>query len=590
MRILVGLRIKTLVVAGSLVLAAMAIIAGVTGIAAVGRVGGHLDYATNNTIPSLKALNALDDDAFGARLAVLGQILAPAEADKRKLDAQIDDEIGAAGKDLADYRELVSDEQEAAIFAKTTAAWQQWVDVSKPVRKAALEMHTDVALQLVQTRLNPAGDALEAAINAQVEYNQKLAEQENKDGAEVTSGSRKMLIVISVVAALVSAAVIGAFFARVIRPLGNMTGAMTVMASGDLDRQVPFIDQPDEIGDIARALDTIRTAVSNRAKVEADAQMDMQREVVGALGKGLAALRDGRLTVRLTQTFPGDYETLRHDFNQSMDELAATIGEVVKAAQGVRVGAGEIAAAATDLSNRTETQAASLEESAAAVRQLAASADNAAEAATDAGRTATEASSEARISDSAMGDAVAAMEEIARSSARMEAIVAIIDGIAFQTNLLALNAGVEAARAGESGKGFAVVATEVRALAQRSADAAREINEIIRTSGRDVANGVGMMGQTRSALERIVERIEHLSGSIGTLARTSEEQSLTIRHVDSAVSGLDSMTQQNAALVEQSSAASRSLAHAADTLGSLVARFDLGAGSGTGSTAARYAA
>ena len=175
-----------------------------------------------------------------------------------------------------------------------------------------------------------------------------------------------------------------------------------------------------------------------------------------------------------------------------------------------------------------------------------------------------------------MHQTVEAMNQIAASSQKMEEIVGLIEGIAFQTNLLALNAGVEAARAGEAGRGFAVVATEVRALAQRSSDAAKDITDIIKSSGRDVAQGVTMIGQTQAALAQIVISTQELSDMIETIAAASREQSNTILQVDSAVSNMDRTTQQNAALVEQSSASARSLSTEANGLSGLVRQFDIG--------------
>jgi methyl-accepting chemotaxis protein len=251
-------------------------------------------------------------------------------------------------------------------------------------------------------------------------------------------------------------------------------------------------------------------------------------------------------------------------------------------------GANEISAAASDLATRTEGQAASLEESSAAVRELTHSATSTAQTAAEASNLARAAQSSAKGSGDTMNQTVAAMSQIAESSRKMEEIVGLIEGIAFQTNLLALNAGVEAARAGEAGKGFAVVATEVRALAQRSSDAAKDITAIIQSSGRDVAQGVTMIGQTQAALTQIVASTQELSDMIEAIATASREQSTSILQVDSAVAAMDRSTQQNAALVEQSSAAARSLSSEASALTGLVQRFDIG--SGGASAALRHAA
>ena len=362
----------------------------------------------------------------------------------------------------------------------------------------------------------------------------------------------------------------------VVAPLARMTQAMADMADGNLDREVPDTDLDNEVGDIGRALVAIKTSVAARARTEGESQMAAQRQVVSALGNGLSNLKAGRLGAPITQSFPQNYEVLRNDFNDTSATMAEVMRKITQSVQTVRSGAGEIAAAASDLARRTESQAASLEESSAAVRELTESVTNSARTASDATGLARNAHAAATSSGELMVGAVTAMTEIDHSSRQMEEIVGLIEGIAFQTNLLALNAGVEAARAGEAGKGFAVVATEVRALAQRSSDAAKDITAIIKGSARNVTVGVEMINQNQASLGTIISITADMAKLISDLALASKEQALSIHQVEAVVGEIDRITQQNAALVEQSTAASRSLAMEADGLGALVERFDVG--------------
>jgi methyl-accepting chemotaxis protein len=316
-------------------------------------------------------------------------------------------------------------------------------------------------------------------------------------------------------------------------------------------------------------------SIATRAQADAQAQISVQQNVTGALKVGLNALKDGRLNHRIEQSFPPEYEVLRSDFNATLAVLAEQIGQVAQSAQGVRSGASEISASAQDLSERTEEQSASLSQTAGTVKGLTESVAEVRSVATSASSMAQDASHEAQQSGQLMGEAVAAMNSIAASASQMRSIVELIDGISFQTNLLALNAGVEAARAGEAGRGFAVVASEVRSLAERSAQAAREIAALIETSGRQVDQGASLVNQTQGALQRIVTKANALADVIGTLAQSASSQVEAINQVNTTIAGLDMTTMQNAALVEQSTAAAQSLAHQAVTLTAVVAQFDI---------------
>lgn len=325
--------------------------------------------------------------------------------------------------------------------------------------------------------------------------------------------------------------------------------------------------------DVTQVEDERRAAESERA-----ARAEEQARVVQGLASGLSRLAAGDLTSRITQPFPGDYEKLRDDFNDAMGKLQEAMQTIVVNAGGIRSGAGEISQAADDLSRRTEQQAASLEETAAALDEITATVRKTAESAKQANSVVVGARGDAEASGQVVQETVAAMAEIEKSSKQIAQIIGVIDEISFQTNLLALNAGVEAARAGEAGRGFAVVASEVRALAQRSSEAAKEIKGLISASSQHVETGVELVGEAGKALQLIVSKVSEITGLVSEIAASAQEQSTALAEVNTAINQMDQVTQQNAAMVEQSTAASHSLTHEAEELAGLVARFQTGAG------------
>jgi methyl-accepting chemotaxis protein len=310
-------------------------------------------------------------------------------------------------------------------------------------------------------------------------------------------------------------------------------------------------------------------AQENRERETADDQ-----HAIAALTRGFAALADGNFYYRINETFSSKASKLRDEFNQTATRLYKIIATIVGAASELQSGTDEISRAANDLSHRTEQQAASLEETAAALDQITAAVRSTANASNHAQAVISSTKADAEQSGQVVRDAVAAMGEIEKSSTQISQIIGLIDEIAFQTNLLALNAGVEAARAGDAGRGFAVVASEVRALAQRSGEAAKEIRSLIAASTGHVGRGVKLVGDAGLCLGRIVSQVGEAHSAIVGIAASAEEQSTGLQEINSAVNQMDQMTQQNAAMVEQSTAASNSLAQETASLMRLTSRFD----------------
>lgn len=329
-------------------------------------------------------------------------------------------------------------------------------------------------------------------------------------------------------------------------------------------------------------------AEATRRDAEASVLAAERSQVVQSVGDAMAALAQGDLTYRISGDIPPEYVALRDDFHEATGALRAALGLVFANAERIRGGGAAISASADDLSRRTEQQASSLEQTVAALDQITTTVRRTADGAVEAATAVGSARADAQQSGDVVRQAVDAMGSIEASSRQIETTIAVIGEIAFQTNLLALNAGVEAARAGESGKGFAVVASEVRALAQRSADAAKEINALIASSTRQVAVGVDLVGRTGKLLDRIVTQVTNVEGTVREIAVSAESQATGLRQVNVAVNQMDQVTQQNAAMVEKSTEASRALTRETEDLFASIATLDIGADRGEPARAAGH--
>ena len=391
------------------------------------------------------------------------------------------------------------------------------------------------------------------------------------------------------------------------KPLAGLVSDVESLSNGVYTDPISGQERADETGSVAKALEGFRHQLADTKRLEAEAESQrqmteeerskaeaeraasgaLQRDIVARLGDGLAQLSSGDLAYRLSGDFPGEYAKLKTDFNSAMASLEETIRTVNTSVGNIGNGTREISNGAADLSHRTEQQAASLEETAAALDELTSQVNSSAENARVAAQSVETASSDAEKSGEVVQKAIAAMNGIEQSSLEVSRIIGVIDEIAFQTNLLALNAGVEAARAGEAGKGFAVVAQEVRELAQRSANAAKEIKTLINTSEGQVREGVDLVGKAGGALEKIAEQVMQINSLIRQISGSASEQAVGLKEINAAVNQMDQVTQQNAAMVEETTAASMALNEEAQVLKSLVARFGTdGAASVTAAQAA----
>jgi methyl-accepting chemotaxis protein len=417
----------------------------------------------------------------------------------------------------------------------------------------------------------------------------------------------RMLLSLAFVAAGLAASVV--VIRSISGPIGELIRAIGLIQSGRYDIELPQAARKDEIGEMARALEVFKAAEIDKIRMmearEAErlarertdrqaagtrAAEDVAREearrvaeqkavegeremVVASIGAGLASLAARDLTYRVLDNLPEAYAKLQADFNDAAEALEQAMRDVVEDSRAIGSMSGEIAEAADDIARRTEQQAATLEETAAAMEELTVTVRNGADGANSAADIVRRTRTEAEQSRSVVEEAVAAMDSIEKSSREIGKVLDMIDEIAFQTNLLALNASVEAARAGEAGRGFAVVASEVRALSQRSAEAAKEINALISSSSAQVAQGVNLVGRAGAALGRIAGQVGQIDGLMSEIATAAREQAGTLTEVSKAVASMDQTTQRNAEMVEKTSLGTRALDSKGEDLLDLVGRF-----------------
>ncbi|MBX9464946.1 MAG: methyl-accepting chemotaxis protein [Aquamicrobium sp.] len=464
------------------------------------------------------------------------------------------------------------------------ATFEDFADASERSRELDLEVSETFA------RIEPIFGRIRAEI-------ENVRNEASAARIETTTAIQRMVMI--AVGGVVLAVLVCGFLVwrSVALPISRTARSMRALASGELDVEIPGLGRRDEIGEIADAFQLFRENTIRKVNEERDAEEARRREAsereeleraekerqahelqyaVDMLANGLSRLAEGDVAQRIDEPFTPSMEKLRADFNNSVAKLQAALQTVGENANAIHAGSDEIRNASDDLSKRTEQQAASVEQTAAALEQIVTTVRDSSRRAEEAGALVARTRAGAERSGAIVQDAVAAMDRIEASSTQISTINGVIDEIAFQISLLALNAGIEAARAGEAGRGFAVVAQEVRDLAQRAANAAKEINTLITTSGEHVRAGVGLVGEAGEALRTIVSEVQEISTNVVAIVEASREQATGLNEINIAVNRIDQGTQQNAAMVEQSTAASHKLAGEAAALNALLAQFKLG--------------
>jgi methyl-accepting chemotaxis protein len=576
----------------------MLLVAGVQGtfsISSLQQIRGGIDTIVGDRVPAFILIGEISTEVGNIR-NIQSSIVSSAADKWPQFEAQMGTSRAALEGDFVKYQDYLVDELDKKLFLDFVAKWKiaenGWNDVTALLKSGNLD----------EARARFVGPSLAdyTAANAMLKDTVSDMEADVRQEGENTTAIAEDAATLNYISLAVALA-IGAGAAlfgnmHLARPLVRMTDVMRRLSDGDTEITVPARGRKDEIGAMAEAVDVFRLAaienkrlelqaetnrqqaeqdrIATQQKAEADAQARLQIATAG-LADGLRRLASGDLAFQLNDAFAPDFETLRQDFNRSLKQLGGTMAEISQSIDTMNNGTREIAGASVELSKRTEQQAATLEETAAALDEITVNVANSTKRVQEARGAATEANRAAKVSGEVVATAVDAMHRIEQSSGQISNIIVVIDEIAFQTNLLALNAGVEAARAGEAGKGFAVVAQEVRELAQRSAKAAKEIKELIGKSSVEVENGVNLVRQTGDALKTIEQHVTVMNQHMTAIASSSQEQSTGLVEVNNAVNQMDQTTQQNAAMVEETTSATSALASESDKLRTLLQQFQL---------------
>ena len=611
-------------------------IVGVMGLVAItiGTISGYTLTQYNHHIAALQ--NATERAYLGERL---NRYVTAVVMDARGIYAsQTTEQAAQFGKGihgsldkmdalLAEWRPLVDAEGLGAFNAVVQRAAE-----FRQFRAETARLGTEVNPGEANAQGNNEGNranrkAFQAEIDAVVQRDQqRLADIE----ATIASFETRMAMIIGgvVLAGLLIGVGVATYIGttQLSRPIRRLTESMTSLAHGDLAADVPFVGRKDEIGEMAAAVEVFkRNGIKVRelnaqeaalqaksadlqtsiAEVVASAvqgnferritkdydDADLNRfagsvnELVGSVDAGIAEVRrviaglaEGDLTQTMEGSFHGAFAELQRNVNATMVSMRQALSDVRVTSDTIGSNTVELRSAADDLSRRTEQQAASLEETSAALDEITATVKESTDRAQEASHMVDEARRSTEQSVQVVADAVEAMGRIEQASGEIGQIISLIDEIAFQTNLLALNAGVEAARAGEAGKGFAVVAQEVRELAQRSAAAAKDIKTLITKSGEEVSSGVRLVTATGEALEVIQRHVLAINEHVHSIARAAGEQATGLSEINTAVNQMDQVTQRNAAMVEETTAATHRLSAESTHLGQLIARFKVDGG------------
>jgi methyl-accepting chemotaxis protein len=545
-------------------------------------------------LPATRGLGSLSYQAQRFRVIEAAYILSA--GDNRVKEAATLAQIQAKiDKVFSEQLALAASEEERNRLRLLQRAWSDYSALDQNYLKAAQTQGDQAAVALYFGPMRQGIHVFQDALSAEAQRNL------DRGGAAVAASaalgvSADRSILAALIGVGVLCAAIGYGLSRSLsRPIQALTQSMARLAEGSLDADAPGVERGDEIGAMARSVLVFKHNAVEHRRLETEAErhraaLDSERSLtaeeraevarqqsaaIGELGAALRALAGGDLEHRLGSGFPPQFSAIRDDFNGAVIALASMIQTVIDAAHTIESGSRQILTASQDLAQRAEEQASSLEETEAAMSQLDGVISRTADASVKTKVAVTEAKNETQENIAVVTKTVSAIERIKGSSERIGAITGVIDEIAFQTNLLALNAAVEAARAGDAGRGFAVVAMEVRALAQRSAEAAKEIKALIAQAAGDVVHGVALVNESGSAFDRVHARISYIDGGIAEIAVQAVDQTSTLKQVNLALTEIDQATQLNAAMAEEATAACQSLSHECLRLMQMARKFRL---------------
>ena len=515
---------------------------------------------SDRALPASQTIGDLHAYTSQFRIKLRDQLDATTPERKAKQEKLIRNARKAIDDLMAKYEPLLTTDEQQSAFNKLKTDWATYLGQTDRILKLS-DANDASANDLFNADALEGFYAVEDDILQLTDLNSKSVDALDAKSQAIYAQARKMDIG-AIGAGLAMALVLLFVLMRTVaRPVRKMSEAVSQLVEGDLSVEIPGVGRRDELGSLAKALDSFKAlfqADQEHNRLEAERARETQG-TIDDIGKGLSALAEGNLGYRVREDATGPLAKLHHDYNDAVSKLAHVLGDIINGCNIIRDGTGEIAQASDDLSQRTEHQAESITLASKALDEFSGSVKHAADNARQTSTRLGVARSSAANVDETAKRAVVAMRAIEASSKEMTDIIATIDGLAFQTNLLALNAGVEAARAGPSGAGFAVVATEVRHLAQRSAEAAGSIRNLVTTSSTQISEGVSLVESSGEALQQVVSEVAAVAGLVDEIAGETEKQAQGIQEISQMMASMDSVTQQNAAMVEQSTASARNL-------------------------------
>ena len=553
-----GLNITAKMLAAFAALLALLAAIGLFAMMKIGEVNSLSSEMRSRTLPATQLIGDLHAYTSQYRIQQSGLITAATPEARAKAEKLLRNAANAISGMMDDYEPMLQTKEQKALFADLKTNWTQYNQLTDQMialadadDTAAADLFEGEALDMFYT--------VEDSILQLIDLNVKSGQAISTKSATIYAESRQMLIAAIGLGLVVALALSGLLMHTVAKPVKKMAASVKLLVDGDLSVEIPGMNRKDELGSLARALDSFKALfAADKERAEADAQRAAETEAtITAIGNGLAALAKGNLTHHVDDDASGPLAKLHSDYNDAVAHLLDAMVEIVEGCNTIKNGTNEIAQASSDLSLRTERQAESLAHTSKTLGEFTDSVKIAAD--------------NARQTSSRLA--------IARESAaskEMNDIISTIDGLAFQTNLLALNAGVEAARAGASGAGFAVVATEVRHLAQRSAEAANSIRQLVATSGAQITEGVSLVENSGEALRQIVTEVTEVSDLMDEIAEAAGRQASGLAEISEMVTSMDTTTQQNAAMVEESTASSRNLHLETERLVEQLSFFELG--------------
>ncbi|OAN57265.1 methyl-accepting chemotaxis protein [Sphingomonas sp. TDK1] len=531
------------------------------------------------SVAGMSNMTDVISDIKEMRIIVYSHFNALSDEERAKLQKRLDTASDELDKDLKGFA-AVADPSMAGDIARMTAIKGQLDDINRRIFEADL-VNKDTGLKLIKSEgKERSHDALDQAQKI-LDTLRKASEEANARG----NASAVTALILTIGLSLISIAALGGVWLVINRtiaqPMARLARVTKTLAEGGT-ATVPSLGRGDELGEIARAVEQFRLAASERAQIDARAAAEQQM-VTNTVRESLVRVAQGDLTADITADFPGTYAELKSNLNEALASLRELIGSVTDSTNRIRTGSTEIAQASEDLARRTEANAAALEQTAAAVTQMDQRLKATATAANSTVQRADQTISVVSSGRSTADEAVQAMTRVAESAKGIDSVIEGLDKIAFQTRVLAMNAAVEAGRAGEAGRGFAVVADLVSALAMRAEEEAGRARDQLTATQADIVTAVGMVEKVDGALSNISSDVGEVHQLLGRIATDNQAQSSAISEISDTIGTMDQSTQQNAAMVEQTSAAARNLTSEVGSLAEQAERFNTGKSSGASS-------